>query len=50
MPGISMILTPEVIRIADNAVTVWSARVIGSIFVLCALVETYDHRMAHRSH
>lgn len=46
--GILMILAPEVIRIAESAVTVWSVRLIGSIFVLCALVEVYDHWTAHR--
>ena len=48
--GLSMMLAPEVIRIADDVVTVWSARVIGPIFVLCALVEAYDHRTAHKPH
>lgn len=41
--GVSMILAPEVFRIADNAVAAWSARAIGSIFALCALVEVYVH-------
>ncbi len=41
--GISMILAPEVIHFADDAVTVWSARVIGSIFVLCSIAGLCGH-------
>lgn len=50
MLGISMFLAPEVIHISDSVVTVRSARLIGSIFVLCALVEANDLRTAQTSH
>ncbi len=46
--GVSMILAPEVISLDQSAVTVWSVRVFGSVFVLCALVELFAGRTARR--
>lgn len=45
--GWSMIAAPSVLGLDESSVAVWNARVIGSVFVLSALFEVYDHWAGH---
>lgn len=41
--GSSMIAAPLVLDLNESSVAVWNAQLIGSVFVLSALFEFYDH-------
>tara|TARA_R110002094_G_scaffold55731_3_gene66669 strand:- start:37 stop:426 length:390 start_codon:yes stop_codon:yes gene_type:complete len=41
--GSLMIAAPLVLGLNESSVAVWNAQVIGSVFVLSALFEFYDH-------
>ena len=46
-PWSSMIAAPLVLDLNESSVAVWNAQVIGSVFVLSALLEFYDHWTGH---
>lgn len=45
--GSLMIAAPLVLDLNESSVAVWNAQVGGSIFVLGALLEFYDHWAGH---
>lgn len=45
--GSSMIAAPLVLGLNESSVAVWNAMVSGSVFVLSALIELYDHWAGH---
>lgn len=45
--GLSMIAAPMVLELNANSVAVWNAQASGSVFVLSALLELYDHWAGH---
>ena len=45
--GSSLIAAPLALGLNESSVAVWNARVIGSVFVLSALFEFYDHWAGH---
>jgi hypothetical protein len=47
--GSSMIAAPLVLGLNVSSVAVWNAQVIGSVFVLSALLELYDHLVGHNA-
>lgn len=47
--GLSMVAAPLVLSFDESSVAVWNARVSGSVFVLSALFELYDHWAGHKT-
>jgi hypothetical protein len=47
--GSSMIAAPLVLGFNESSVAVWNAQVTGSVFVLSALLEFYDHMAGHNA-
>lgn len=47
--GSSLIVAPLALGLDESSVAVWNAQVIGSVFVLSALFEFYDHWASHNS-
>lgn len=45
--GSLMIATPLALDLNENSVAVWNAQLIGSVFVLSAFFEFYDHWAGH---
>lgn len=45
--GSSLIAAPLALGLNESSVAVWNAQVIGSLFVLSALFEFYDHWAGH---
>ncbi|MEH6648158.1 hypothetical protein [Sulfitobacter sp.] len=45
--GSSMIAAAQVLGLSESSMAVWNAQVIGSVFVLSALLELYDHWAGH---
>ncbi|MFD2741481.1 hypothetical protein ACFSUD_18065 [Sulfitobacter aestuarii] len=48
--GSSMIAVPLALGLNESSVAVWNAQVFGSVFVLSALFEFYDHWAGHNAH
>jgi hypothetical protein len=46
--GSVMIAAPQALGLNESSVAVWNAQVIGSMFVLSALLELYDHWAGHK--
>jgi hypothetical protein len=46
--GSSMIAAPQMLGFDESSVAVWNAQLIGSVFVLSALFEFYDHWAGHK--
>ncbi|AXI55470.1 hypothetical protein SuNHUV7_27190 (plasmid) [Pseudoseohaeicola sp. NH-UV-7] len=47
--GSSLIAAPLAFDLNESSVAVWNAQVIGSVFVLSALFEFYDHWAGHNA-
>lgn len=47
--GSSMIAAPLMLGLNESSVAVWNAQVIGSVFVLSALLELYDHMAGQKA-
>jgi len=45
--GSSLIAAPLALGLNESSVAVWNAQVVGSVFVLSALFEFYDHWAGH---